>query len=136
MEFTNAVARAWAEYPPSWDLTGWSHQTDLACTQEERDAIHEYGFDLQRRATEIAAAAQDRRDTADTNDERVEATDRAGAPAQESSAPPSSRAFVFAHGSSKKPGVIPKQQPQPTQMADREDQQLVLMEGERKGEEQ
>ena len=68
MEFTNAVARAWAEYPPSWDLTGWSHQTDLACTQEERDAIHEYGFDLQRRAR----AAVDQRDTTDVSYAQLE----------------------------------------------------------------
>ena len=70
MEFANAVARAWAEYPPRWDFVGWTHQTDLACTQEARDAIHEYGAELQRRASEIVAAAQDHRDIADINDEQ------------------------------------------------------------------
>lgn len=43
MEFANDVAKAWAEYPLRWDFGGWTHQTDVACTQEERDMIHEYG---------------------------------------------------------------------------------------------
>ena len=98
-------------------------QQKITCTQEGRDAIHEYGVELQRRAREIVAAAQDHRDTADINDERVETEDREGAPAQESSALPSSGASLFAHGSSKKSGVTPKQQPQPKQMAHRKEAQ-------------
>ena len=108
------MARAWAKYPPRWDFTGWTHQTNLACTQEERDAIREYGVELHKRAREIVAAAQDHRDTTDTNDVRVEAADRGGTPAQESSAIPSSEASLFEHGLSKRSGVMPKQQPQPT----------------------
>ena len=50
-------------------------QQKITCTQEGRDAIHEYGVELQRRAREIVAAAQDHRDTADINDERVETED-------------------------------------------------------------
>ena len=52
----------------------------------EVNAIHEYGIELQRRARKIVAAAQDHRDTTDMNDEPVEAADREGAPAEESSA--------------------------------------------------
>ena len=70
------------------------------------------------------------------NDERVEAAGRDGAPAEESSALPSSGASLCAHGSSEKSGVVPKQQPLSTQTAEREDQQFVLMEGSREAEEQ
>ena len=98
--------------------------------------IHDYGSELERRAREIVAAAQDHRDTTDLNDERVEAAGRNGTPAEESSALPSSGASLCVHGSSEKSGVVPKQQPQSTQTTDREDQQFVLMEGSQKAEEQ
>ena len=128
--------KAMVEFPPKWDFSNWTYLTKMACSPGKINAIHEYEIELQRPAREIVAATQDHRDTADINDERVEAADREGAPAQESNALPPGGTSLFAHGSSDKSEVMSKKQPQPTQTTDREDQQLVLMESERKVEEQ
>eukprot|EP00904_Undaria_pinnatifida_P011787 jgi/Undpi1/7739/HiC_scaffold_23.g10212.m1 len=101
------------------------------------NAIHEYRIELERRSSEIVAAAQNHRDTTVFNDERVEAADGDGARANESGALSSSGTFLFAHGSSEKSVVVAKQQTQPTtQINDREDRQFPLIEGSRKLEEQ
>lgn len=109
----------------------------MACSPGEMNAIHEYRIELERRSSEIVAAAQDHRDTTVFNDERVEAADGDGARANESGALSSSGTFLFAHGSSEKSGVVAKQQTQPTtQITDREDRQFPFIEGSRKLEEQ
>ena len=125
-----------AEFPSRWDFSNWTYLTEMSCSPGEMNAIHEYGIKVERRARDTVATAQDHRDTTDMNDDRVEASDREGAPAEESSALPSSGASLFAHGSSEKSGVVPKQQPHPMQITDLEDQQFVLMEGSRKMEKQ
>ena len=56
----------------------------------------------------IVASAQGHRDTTAISNERVETTDRQGAPARESGDPPSSGASFFEHESSEKSGVMQK----------------------------
>lgn len=119
MDHATAVGIAWRECPPPWSFSNWNYQTDLACSPEERNAIHEYGVDLQRRAWAIVVAAQHQRDTADVNAQQVEVrADRRGVPAKKSSAQPSSQTSLLELSSSENSAILSMQQPPPKQIAD------------------
>ena len=132
MDYPRAVVKAMAELPPMWDFYKWTHLTDLACTPEETFAIHEYGYELQRRAWAILYAAQHQRDTHDANVILVKArADRRRASPKESGALPSGQASLFEFASSEKSAVLSKQtlsQQQATSEREKpEDQGLVLV---------
>ena len=73
MDYASDLVRESAEYPPEWDFSNWTFVTVLECTPEETPAVHDYGFELQRRAWAIVTAVQHQRDTADVNVTQVEA---------------------------------------------------------------
>ena len=56
-DYTSALVGAWPEHPPRWAFSGWTYQTLLAFTPGERNVIHEYGVELQRRALVMVAAS-------------------------------------------------------------------------------
>ena len=112
MDYPRALVKAMAEYPPRWDFSNLTYLTDLACNPEETFAIHEYGFQLQRRAWAILNAVQHQRDTDDVNVTQAEArAERRRTSAKESGAQPSSQASLFDFSSSEKSAVLSKQTP-------------------------
>ena len=151
MDFPRAPYEAMQEQQPRWDFRNWDYRTILAQTPDERDAIHQYQVDPQRRAWAKVAAAQHQRDTADINAQLEAAAGRRGPQTQASNALPSSRApLVAARESSRKTAKLSLHSPQLKQMSNNredkregqgtwvqdEDQALVIVDECRFGEQQ
>ena len=143
MDYANGLVRASAEHPPRWDFSNWTFLAVLESPPEETSAVHEYGFEPQRRAWAIVTTAvQHQHNTADVNVTQVEArADRRRASAKESGALPSSQASLCELTPSEKSAVLSKQTPSQMQATSerekREDLALVLlMEVGRRAEEQ
>lgn len=135
MDHVSAPVRAWVEYPPWRGISGWSHQTVLACTPNERKDIHEYQVELRRPAWAMVAAAQDQRDTADVKRTQVQARAHGeGAQAKESSALPSRQFCFFELATSEKSATSPTQTTSEREKP--EGQELVSMEERWKTEQQ
>ena len=135
MDHVSAPVRAWVEYPPWRGISGWSHQTVLACTPNERKDIHEYQVELRRPAWAMVAAAQDQRDTADVKRTQVQARAHGeGAQAKESSALPSRQFCFFELATSEKSATSPTQTTSEREKS--EGQELVSMEERWKTEQQ